>query len=187
MAQVMQGQYDEIRLHIIGVTPTRILYRQSLKEFAKAAMLPRHRLAAHARSVVDAAICAAYNHYRTFGQEIKIHEGAKSAFGQHVTVEEEQRDLRDTFEEEIEQMDVSNSVMDVEVCGSTNEGEVVVVPEEGELRSGKREKSNKTPGNLSTHIRVTASETVKMGEIWNSGNRSRSSGGCSLTRCRTDR
>jgi hypothetical protein len=58
------SEYEDVKLHIIIVTPTGVSYQQSLKEFAAATHLPRNRLAFNARNVVDAAVYAAYEHYR---------------------------------------------------------------------------------------------------------------------------
>jgi hypothetical protein len=61
--QEHEGIYDEVRLNIIVVSRSGVFLPASQRDFAIATMLPRGRLAAHQRMVVDAPITNAHEHY----------------------------------------------------------------------------------------------------------------------------
>jgi hypothetical protein len=104
----LNSEYHEVRLNIIVVSPSGVFPMQSQKDFAIATMLPRNRLAAHARCVVDATIYNAYEHYGAYCKPLALKESVKGATAKYTVVGEE-------FKEELEHMEVVDSIRDVDV------------------------------------------------------------------------
>jgi hypothetical protein len=115
---------DGVGLNIIVVSPSGVFLQRSQKDFAVATMLPRSRLAAHARFVVDAAITQAHEHYGTYCKAYSTHEMVRRAHSKFNHVEQE-------FKEEADEMEVTGSIREVEVV---NEGEPLSM-EDGEITS----------------------------------------------------
>jgi hypothetical protein len=86
---------------------------QFQKDFAIATMLPRNRLAVHARNVVDAAIMTAFEHYGAYCKALALKETVQGATAKYTVVGEE-------FKEELGHMEVVDSIRDLEV---PNEGD----------------------------------------------------------------
>jgi hypothetical protein len=106
--QKMSRIYDEVRLNAIVVSRSCVFLPRSQKDFAIATMLPRNRLAAHARMVVDAAITQAHEHYGIYWKALSMSERVNGAHSKYNIVEQE-------FAEEARDTEVFDSIRDVEV------------------------------------------------------------------------
>jgi hypothetical protein len=73
--QLHSGEYSEVRVNVIVVSPSGVFPIESQKDFAIAAHLKRGDLAAHARFVVDAAITSAFGHYGAYCKAMGYKEG----------------------------------------------------------------------------------------------------------------
>jgi hypothetical protein len=123
--QQLNTGYSEVRLNVIVVSPSGVFPIESHKDFAIATGLSRGDLAAHSRSVVDAAITSAFEHYGVYGKAMGYKENVQGSRSQYTPVELE-------FQEEAADMDVVDSIRDVEAieCGETGP---TVVREEAEM------------------------------------------------------
>jgi hypothetical protein len=78
--QQAMPEYDEVVLNVIVVSPSGVFLRRSQKGFAVATMLPRNRLATHARFIVDAATTQAHEHYGAYCNALSQAKCQRSAF-----------------------------------------------------------------------------------------------------------
>jgi hypothetical protein len=125
--QHKQGIYHDVRLNVIVVSPSGIFIPRSQKDFAIATGLKRGDLAAHARCVVDAAITSAFEHYGAYCKAMGFRECVLGATSPYLDIEKE-------FREEVREMEVVDSIRDVDaVEDSTGEEGCALVREEAPI------------------------------------------------------
>jgi hypothetical protein len=107
--------YDEVRLNVIVVSPSGVFPMESQREFAIATGLSRGDLAAHTRFVVDAAISSAFEHYGTYCKAMGYSENVRGARSMYTPLELE-------FQEELKEMEIVDSIRDVEAVEHPAEG-----------------------------------------------------------------
>jgi hypothetical protein len=86
--QQAHPEYNEVRLNVIVVSPSGVFPMRSQKDFAIPTLLPRNRLAAHTRFVVDAAITSAHKHYGAYCTALAMKEKVQGAHPRYDTVEQ---------------------------------------------------------------------------------------------------
>jgi hypothetical protein len=117
--QLHPSEYSEVRVNVIVVSPSGVFPEESQKEFAIATHLKRGDLAAHSRFVVDAAITSAFDHYGTYCKAMGYKENVRGARSRYTEVEQE-------FQIEINDMEVVDSIQDVEAIEIGESGPLIV-------------------------------------------------------------